>query len=161
MQRRDWALALIYTPLMLFQISVAWTLYNYMNLDWVTNIGWILLCLSAVFGWLPIYTFKTRGGVPEGESYIKTTKLVDTGIYAIIRHPQYLAGILIASSMMLISQHWSSVLAGVIVIPLWYLECIYADQRLVENFGDEYRDYMRRVPRVNFVLGLIRVILNY
>jgi protein-S-isoprenylcysteine O-methyltransferase Ste14 len=29
-----------------------------------------------------------EGGVAKGEGYIKTTVLVDTGIYAIVRHPQ-------------------------------------------------------------------------
>ncbi len=87
---------------------------------------------------------------------MKTTRLVDSGIYGVIRHPQYFAGILISVSMMLISQHWTSIAAGAIVIPVWYLECCNADQRLISKFGDEYRDYMRRVPRVNFVLGLIR-----
>ena len=39
-------------------------------------------------GLLPIITFRRKGGVAKGESYIKTTVLVDTGIYAIVRHPQ-------------------------------------------------------------------------
>jgi len=32
------------------------------------------------------------------------------------------------------------------------------DQRLVEKFGDAYRRYMERVPRVNFVSGIIRLL---
>ena len=155
MEFRDWGLALIYTPLMFYQFYMAWTHYNNMNLDTLANVGWAVLFLSGVFGWLPMYAFKKAGGVPEGKSYIETTKLVDTGIYAVLRHPQYCAGILIAVSMMLLTQHWASVAAGAVVVVTWYIECIFADRRLVEKFGDVYVDYMRRVPRVNFILGAI------
>ena len=155
MEFRDWGLALIYTPLMFLQFYMAWTHYNHMNLDTLANIGWAVLFLSGVFGWLPMYAFKKEGGVPKGKSYIETTKLVDTGIYAVLRHPQYCAGILIAVSMMLMTQHWASAAAGAVVIVTWYVECIYADRRLVEKFGDVYVEYMRKVPRVNFILGAI------
>ena len=155
MEFRDWGLALIYMPLMFLQFYMAWTHYNHMNLDTLANIGWAVLFLSGVFGWLPMYAFKKEGGVPEGKSYIETTKLVDTGIYAILRHPQYCAGILIAVSMILLTQHWVSAAAGAVVAATHYVECIYADRRLVEKFGDVYVDYMRRVPRVNFILGAL------
>lgn len=93
--------------------------------------------------------------MPDGKSYIETTELVDTGIYAVLRHPQYCAGILIAVSMMLVTQHSASVAAGAVVVVTWYVEYIYADGRLVEKFGNAYVDYMRRVLRVNFILGVI------
>jgi len=80
---------------------------------------------------------------------------MDTGIYAVLIHPQYCAGILIAVSMMLMIQHCASVATGAVVVVTWYVECIYADGRLVEKFGDTYIDYMRRVLRVNFIQGAI------
>ena len=55
------------------------------TIEWA---GWICLWVSAIFGILPIITFRAKGGVPQGQSYMKTTQLVDTGIYAIVRHPQ-------------------------------------------------------------------------
>ena len=57
--------------------------------------------------------------------------------------------------MMLLTQQWASTAAGAVVIVTWYVECIYADRRLVEKFGDAYVDYMQRVPRVNFILGAV------
>lgn len=30
------------------------------------------------------------------------------------------------------------------------------EKRNLEKFGDAYRDYMKRVPRVNLVVGIIR-----
>jgi protein-S-isoprenylcysteine O-methyltransferase Ste14 len=33
---------------------------------------------------------------------------------------------------------------------------IKADKDGIEKFGDEYRAYMKKVPRANFLLGLTR-----
>jgi protein-S-isoprenylcysteine O-methyltransferase Ste14 len=123
--------------------------------EWV---GWICLWTSAIFGWLPIITFRRKGGVPQGQSYVKTTVLVDTGIYAIVRHPQGgTAWLLINLGVLLIAQHWSSVVLGIVSMVLAYVDTLKADQRCIEKFGDAYRRYMERVPRVNFVAGVIRL----
>jgi len=124
-------------------------------LEWA---GWICLWTSAIFGVLPIITFRRKGGVAEGESYMKTTVLVDTGIYAIVRHPQGgTAWLLINLGVMLIAQHWSSVVLGLVSLVLVYADTFKTDQYCIEKFGDAYRRYMERVPRVNFVAGIVRL----
>jgi protein-S-isoprenylcysteine O-methyltransferase Ste14 len=121
--------------------------------------GWICLWTSAIFGMLPILTFRRKGGVAKGESYMKTTVLVDTGIYAIVRHPQGgTAWLLINLGVMLIAQHWSSVILGLISMALAYVDSFKADQVCIEKFGDAYIGYMERVPRVNFVKGIVRLL---
>jgi protein-S-isoprenylcysteine O-methyltransferase Ste14 len=125
-------------------------------LEWV---GWICLWTSAVFGVLPIITFRRKGGVAKGESYMKTTVLVDTGIYAIVRHPQGgTAWLLINLGVMLIAQHWTSVVLGLVSMSLVYADAFKTDQSCIEKFGDDYRRYMERVPRVNFVAGIMRLL---
>jgi protein-S-isoprenylcysteine O-methyltransferase Ste14 len=58
---------------------------------------------------------------------------------------------------MFITQHWASVVLGIPAMALVYLDLLKADQRLIEKFGDAYRRYMERVPRVNFVAGIIQL----
>ena len=111
---------------------------------------------GIVFGWLPVIEFRKKGGVKEGKSYIHTTKIVDTGIYSIVRHPQYVTFMLWAIAGMLLFQHWIVVLLGVPIFPLTYLDLIKADKDAVEKFGDDYKVYMKNVPRANFLLGIIR-----
>ena len=114
---------------------------------------------GAIFGVLPIITFRRKGGVAKGESYMKTTVLVNTGIYAIVRHPQGgTAWLLINLAAMLIAQHWSSVILGLASLVLVYADTFKADQYCIEKFGDDYRRYMERVPRVSFVAGIIRLL---
>jgi protein-S-isoprenylcysteine O-methyltransferase Ste14 len=43
---------------------------------------------------------------------------------------------------------------------LAYVDLLKADQRLIVKFGDAYRRYMERVPRVNFVSGIFRLIVR-
>ena len=120
--------------------------------------GWICLWISGIFGILPIITFRLKGGVSEGESYMKTSTLVDTGIYAIVRHPQGgTAWLLINLGIMLIAGHWTSVILGLVSMSLVHIDTFKSDQDLIEKFGNDYRRYIERVPRVNFILGIIRL----
>ena len=111
---------------------------------------------GMVFGMLPVFEFRKKGGVKKGQSYIHTTKLVDTGIYSVVRHPQYVTFILFAIAGMLLFQHWIIILLGVPIIPLTYIDLIKADKDAIEKFGDDYEAYMKKVPRANFLLGIIR-----
>jgi protein-S-isoprenylcysteine O-methyltransferase Ste14 len=111
---------------------------------------------GLVFGGLPVFEFRKKGGVKKGESYIHTTQIVDTGIYSIVRHPQYVTFMLWAIAGMLLFQHWIVVLMGVPIFPLTYIDLIKADKDATQRFGDDYRAYMERVPRANFLLGILR-----
>jgi len=154
------SLAYIASALTIVQIGLAVFLYGRSSeaVEWA---GWICIWISAVFGWLPIITFRKKGGVPEGKSYVDTTRLVDSGIYAIVRHPQNgTAWLLINLGVTLITWHWSTLLLGILSMPVVYADTFRADQRLIEKFGDPYRGYINRVPRVNFLLGIIRLLLR-
>ena len=109
-----------------------------------------------IFGMLPTFEFRKKGGVKKGKSYIHTTKLVDTGIYSIVRHPQYITFIMFAIAGILLFQHWIIILLGIPVIPLIYIDLIKADKDAIKKFGNKYKHYMRKVPRANFLLGMIR-----
>jgi protein-S-isoprenylcysteine O-methyltransferase Ste14 len=111
---------------------------------------------GLVFGWLPVIEFRKKGGVKRGKSYINTTQLVDSGIYSIVRHPQYVTFILWAIAGMLLFQHWIVVLLGIPIMPLTYIDLIKADKDAIEKFGNDYKAYMKKVPRSNFLLGIIR-----
>jgi len=108
---------------------------------------------------LPIFTLRARGKVPEGKNYMETTALVDTGLYAIVRHPQGgTAGLLLNLALALIGQHWLLVVLAVVGMALIYVDTFNADETCTEKFGEEYVRYMQRVPRVNFATGLWRLL---
>jgi protein-S-isoprenylcysteine O-methyltransferase Ste14 len=120
--------------------------------------GWVAWAIGMVLVMAPIVMFPRRGGVPKGKSFVNTTRLVDTGIYAIVRHPQYTGGIYaIFVATLLLYLHWLFGVLGVIGTVVTYMGCREEDQRLIDRFGDDYRAYMERVPRMNFILGIIRL----
>jgi protein-S-isoprenylcysteine O-methyltransferase Ste14 len=159
-QWREYILSCIWGPLLVAQFVFVFTLgrVNEAGLDVLMYIGWLTWGLSIVFGWWPILILKRKGGVARGESFVKTTVLVDNGLYSIVRHPQYTAGLLFSLALILISQSWLVTGMGVVAISLLYIDIIKADGHEVEKFGETYKRYMKDVPRTNFILGLLRQI---
>ena len=157
MNRKSLSISLLLTAADLGQIVAAWLLYDPQASARVINLGWGVILLSAVLGWLPIFTFRSRGGV-MGRGYIHTTVLVDTGVYSIVRHPQYLAILLINIALPLITRHWLVVILGIIGAGSICLNIFEEEKENLQKFGDAYRSYQSEVPRLNFLLGLFRLI---
>ncbi|MDF2956645.1 MAG: Protein-S-isoprenylcysteine O-methyltransferase Ste14 [Candidatus Alkanophagales archaeon MCA70_species_1] len=80
---------------------------------------------------------------------------VESGTYAFVRHPEFLSHILIIFALIVISQHWISLAVGTILIVLLCLAMVEEERRNIEKFGDAYKDYMKRVPRINLVAGIV------
>ena len=89
--------------------------------------------------------------------WLKTTVVVDSGVYALVRHPIYLSFFLMSLSFVFISQHWLNLLLGVVVMLFIYNDMRREEKNNIEKFGDDYLRYMEQVPRMNFVLGTIRL----
>ena len=154
-------LAWIWSVLLLLQMGLAFFAFSEPRLPGLRVVGWATWTLGTVFAVLPILTLRTRGRVPKGKSYMETTALVDTGIYAIVRHPQGgTAGILLNLALALIGQHWLLVALAVVGMILIYMDTFKADEACIEKFGEEYVRYMQRVPRANFVAGLLRLLVH-
>jgi len=121
-------------------------------------IAWVVWAVGMILVMAPIIMFPRRGGVAKGKSFVHTTKLVDTGIYAIVRHPQYTGGIYaIFLTNFLANPHWLFAVLGVAGVVVVYLGCVEEDRLLIKKFGDGYKAYMERVPRTNVWLGIIRL----
>ena len=119
-------------------------------------VGYALWAGGCVLAWLPVFYLSRKAGVPKGKSYVHTTKLVTTGIYSIVRHPQYASFFWLAFGLALIGQHWVFFLLGVVGSAVYGPGLIGEDEANIEKFGDDYRRYMEQVPGYNILLGLIR-----
>jgi protein-S-isoprenylcysteine O-methyltransferase Ste14 len=92
--------------------------------------------LLIVFGWRQIYKARRQ----------KEGKLVTTGIYKYVRHPQYIGFLLLTLGMLL---EWPTIftvlLWPVLAVVYWRL-AKEEDKDIEEQFGEEFREYKRRVP---------------
>jgi protein-S-isoprenylcysteine O-methyltransferase Ste14/NAD-dependent dihydropyrimidine dehydrogenase PreA subunit len=130
----------------------------YLHLTIPFYIGWIVLAASLPFFFSPILYFKTRGKPTEGKGIMDTTVIVESGTYGIVRHPQFLGAVLTTCASILISQYWLFALIGifeVLITAKWIRE---EEENLIAKFGDDYKRYMETVPRINLVLGIIRLL---
>jgi protein-S-isoprenylcysteine O-methyltransferase Ste14 len=110
-------------------------------------------CCRHFFGWRRI---PKKGGSPKGESVVHTTVVVDSGVYAVVRHPQYLGFMLFVFALLLMAQHWLSVVSAVLGATLFYRDVLREEQISVGKFGDDYKRYMERLPRMNLLIGILR-----
>ena len=76
-------------------------------------------------------------------------KLVTTGPYAHVRHPMYTFFYILAISTTLISANLCVGLFGIIAWTLLYTVRVEDEEdMLIEQFGDEYEEYMERTGRL-------------
>ena len=144
------------TVFFILQIALAFLLFNRSGMPVLRLAGWILWAIGAAFGILPTFTLRAKGGVPPGKPTADTARVVDSGLYAVVRHPQFMAQQFLCPAVMLIAQHWVVVAIGIVPMVLTYLDAIREDQACIRKFADDYTQYMERVPRMNLIAGVIR-----
>ena len=84
-------------------------------------------------------------------------ELVDSGPYAIVRHPIYTGLLLAFVGSALARDEWRGVLAVVIAWVALWRKLRVEEKWMLELFGEKYADYRRRVPAlIPFSQGLSR-----
>jgi protein-S-isoprenylcysteine O-methyltransferase Ste14 len=119
--------------------------YNWANLEILLYLGWITLACGIIF--LLWSSQSRKKGRTSREKSISKETLVESGMYAFVRHPEFLGHILIIFALVLIAQHWVSLIIGAMLIILLCLAMIEEEKRDIEKFSGAYKDYMKRVPR--------------
>jgi len=76
----------------------------------------------------------------------RAERIVTTGVYSIVRHPQYLGGILSHEGFSFLLSGMYSLLVTPLVIALIYTISWKEENELTKEFGQEYVDYKRKVP---------------
>jgi protein-S-isoprenylcysteine O-methyltransferase Ste14 len=119
-------------------------------------IAWGIWVVAAVLLFLPIIYLRRKGRVQKGSSYVATEVLVDTGIYAIVRHPQYLGWMLMYLVIFLFNPRWEIAVVGTIGVACMYVITKQEEELLIKKFGKSYLVYVQDVPRINILAGIVR-----
>jgi protein-S-isoprenylcysteine O-methyltransferase Ste14 len=138
-------LLLWFSPL-IYAIVPAWMAWSKMGLpDWVRwiGVGFGIVSLGLIY-WM----FKNIGsGITPTVATRKEHKLSTSGPYRWVRHPLYTFGTLAFLSLGLIADLWFIVLLSILAFTLLSLRTPNEEAHLIEKFGDEYREYMKRTGR--------------
>jgi protein-S-isoprenylcysteine O-methyltransferase Ste14 len=69
---------------------------------------------------------------------------VTTGPHRWVRHPFYVAVALAGFANSLVAANWFLLGMGSVVFVLLVVRTSKEEEKLIERFGDDYREYMRR-----------------
>jgi methanethiol S-methyltransferase len=146
-------------PLTIYLLS-GWLQSRYPDVNWFSHDAGHLL--EVLFGWkanphfgpFHLLSFGFIGGgfvlISAGWKVLyeaqKTGNLATTGVYAYMRHPQYVGFVLVMFGFLL---QWPTLLTlAMFPVLLWmYVYLARQEEReALQQFGDEYRRYMKRVP---------------
>jgi protein-S-isoprenylcysteine O-methyltransferase Ste14 len=76
----------------------------------------------------------------------RAESIVTTGVYSIVRHPQYFGGILAHMGFSFLLSGLYSLLVTPLVIAVVYIISWKEETELTKEFGQEYEDYKSRIP---------------
>ena len=93
-----------------------------------------------------------------GEDFTRITTFVDSGIYSIVRHPLHLGWSLMYVSVIFFSQHGLILIMGFVGIACMVLITKQENKYLIEKFGNTYAEYIKSVPAINVLAGIIRAL---
>jgi protein-S-isoprenylcysteine O-methyltransferase Ste14 len=113
-----------------------------------TWLRWIGVGVAACAGMLVVWTFRSLGqNLTDTVVTRKAHTLVTTGPYRYVRHPFYVAFALSVLGWSLATANWFILLAGAVPFGFLVARTRIEEEKLVERFGVEYQEYMRRVGR--------------
>ena len=119
--------------------------------------GAVVLVLASVFIFAPFFLLWKRGRIEDGKTYMQTNTVVDQGLYALIRHPQYLGYMLLAGGFALLAQNWLAFLLAATGTACFYIQAVQEERYCLHRHGEPYEEYLQRVPRFNIILGIVRL----
>ena len=115
---------------------------NYTLPAWAGWLGVVILAAALIVFW--------RAHADLGANWSPTLEirekheLITRGIYGVIRHPMYASQWLWVIAQPLLLQNWVAGWLNLLVfIPFYLLRVRAEEQLMIEQFGDQYREYMQ------------------
>jgi protein-S-isoprenylcysteine O-methyltransferase Ste14 len=131
---------------LVYLLNPAWMAWSKIGLpEWVRwlGIGIGIVCVGLIY-WL---FSSIRSGITPTSATRKEHQLVTHGPYRWVRHPLYTVGASMFISFGMMADNWFITALGVLTFILMAIRTPQEETNLIEKFGDEYREYMKRTGR--------------
>jgi protein-S-isoprenylcysteine O-methyltransferase Ste14 len=132
--------------------TTAW-LWNPALFEWASHpisagARWVgVAAFACTVAWL-IWMFHSLGrNLTDTVVTRRNAHFVDHGPYRFVRNPMYTAILILGMSLGLALGTWLLPVAASLMFTLLALRSRTEERYLIERFGDQYRDYMKRVGR--------------
>jgi len=110
----------------------------------VAAVGLLFSCFGLI---LFVWSFVAYQSVGTGHYIDDDHTVIETGPYALMRHPMYCAAIFIWLGLALAHLDWAILtLTYAYVIPAYYFYARDEEAMMVSAFKESYSDYAQRVP---------------
>jgi len=118
------------------------------SIRWL-GVGIGILCVLGIY-WL----FSSIGsGITPTSATRQEHKLITSGPYRWVRHPLYTVGSSMFIAFGMMADNWFIAALGVLAFIGMAIRTPKEEANLIEKFGDEYREYMKRTGRFFPKLG--------
>ena len=121
-----WFLALVYSVFLPLLFGTIWFYLGFC----IFIIGLLLLLFATI-------NFMTT----------PVDQLIQEGVYAVSRHPMYLATFLICVGTGIATVSWIFIVLSLILAVCFHYEALIEERYCLEKFKEVYHEYMKRVPR--------------
>ena len=129
-----------------YLINPAWMAWSKIGLpEWARwlGVGFGILCDLGIY-WL----FSSIGsGITPTSATRAEHRLVTSGPYRWVRHPLYTVGSSMFVAFGLMADNWFVAVLGVLAFIGMAIRTPKEEANLIEKFGDDYREYMKRTGR--------------
>ncbi len=92
--------------------------------------------------------FLLLSGIRSIFTSVATPELKVTGIHNYVRHPLYSGTILFVFGLFFIFPTLSNLIAAILLTLYILIGIIFEERKLINEFGGNYRNYMKRVPKL-------------
>lgn len=132
--------------------------FFYLFTDWLDFVDyrlpdWAGWCGAAIFGVALWLLWRSHADLGRNWSVTAEVRekqnLITSGVFKYMRHPMYSAHLLWGIAQALLVHNWIAGVASLAVfLPLYLLRVPREEKVMLNEFGDEYREYMKRSGRV-------------
>lgn len=131
----------------IYLINPEWMRWSEIQLPmWARWIGVVTAIISVP---LMYWLFKSIGkNITQTVKTRKEHELVTSGPYRWVRHPLYSVGTLLFLSFALMASNWFIGMVTLLSLMMLMIRLPREEANLIERFGDEYKNYMKRTGRL-------------
>ncbi len=132
--------------LFIYIINPRWMMWSAISLpSWLRWLGAVAIIIALP---LVYWMFSSLGkNVTDTVVIRREHSLITKGPYHWVRHPMYSLSLLSIIGFSLLSANWFIGLTGIITLILLVFRTPIEEAKLIEKFGDEYLEYMKRTGR--------------
>jgi len=133
--------------LTIFVIGIATDLFLFkLSAPWQEEFLWYFRIIIFIPLFLIAGYFAQKAHKKVFQEERKNPMVIKTDIFAVIRHPMYFGSILIYLAFLVLGLSFIGLIIFIFVVIFYYYLCRYEEKLLIQKFGKEYIEYMKKVP---------------